>query len=76
MAIKVIDNWRRAHKFGSLWWTLAGILFSVLEVLNSTWFSLPYDIQQKLPNASVVSLVLFICVAIARVINWVKPDKE
>lgn len=70
----MIDNWKRAHKFASVWWSIAGIVAMLLEILNNTWFSLPQDIQNKIPNASYVSLALFIAIAIARLIKWVRPE--
>ncbi|WBQ32538.1 putative holin [Erwinia phage Kuerle] len=74
--VKLVDNWKRAHKFASIWWTVAGIVAMIFEILNNTWFSLPQEIQNKIPNASYVSLALFIAIAIARVIQWVKPESN
>ena len=76
MAFKIIDNWKRAHKFASIWWSIAGAVAMLLEILNNTWFSLPKDIQDKIPNASYVSLALFIAIAVARVIKWVRPEEN
>lgn len=75
MAVKIVDNWKRAHKFASMWWTIAGIVAMILEILNNTWFSLPADIQSKIPNSSYISLALFIAIAIARLIRWVTPEE-
>lgn len=75
MAVKIIDNWKRAHRFASMWWTIAGIVAMILEILNNTWFSLSADIQSKIPNSSYISLALFIAIAIARLIRWVTPEK-
>ncbi|AWN06198.1 putative holin [Erwinia phage phiEaP8] len=76
MAFKVIENWKRAHKFGSIWWAIAGVIAMLLEIFNNTWFSLPKDIQDKIPNAPLVSLLMFIAIIISRVIVWVRPEKE
>lgn len=74
--IRLISNWKRAHTFGSIWWCVAGILSMLLEILNNTWFSLPQEIQQRLPNASVISLCMFIGIMVARIIQWIKPEDD
>lgn len=76
MAFKVIENWRKAHKFASIWWCVAGVVAMLLEILNNTWFSLPREIQDKLPNAQYVSLAMFVAIALARIIRWVRPEEK
>lgn len=60
MAIKLIDDWKKAWKFASVQISTVGfILMSVIEMANSALISLPPFLQQQIPHASVVGLVLF-----------------
>lgn len=60
MAVKVIDDWKKAWKFASVQISAVGfILMSVIEMANSALISLPPHLQQQIPHASTVGLVLF-----------------
>lgn len=58
--IKLIPDWKRAWKFASVQiGTVGFILMSVIEMANSALISLPLHLQQQIPHASTVGLVLF-----------------
>ena len=76
MVLKVIPNIKRAHKFASIWWTVAGIILMGIDVINQTWYSLPPSVMSKMPHAADISLGIFICTGISRLIVWVKPEDK
>jgi hypothetical protein len=76
LKIKLIDNWRKAHKFASVWWCLFGLVCAGLEFANNTWISLPPHIHEKIPNDSTISGILFIFIILARVIEFAKPETD
>jgi hypothetical protein len=66
--IKLIDNWKSAWKFASVQLSILGItLMTLLELANQTWISLPPALQEQVPNAQLVSLVLFIAITLGRI---------
>lgn len=72
--VKLIDNWKKAHTFASIWWSVIGLICMVVDFIYNTWISLPDHVHDKIPNASVISSILFVCIMAARVIEFVKPE--
>lgn len=69
MKLKLIDNWKAAPKFASVQWSVLGLVLMVLlEAVQSAWVTLPPTVLTQLPNATVISAVLFGLVAAGRVL--------
>lgn len=60
MAIKMIDDWKKAWKFASVQFSAVGlVLMGILELVNQAIISLPPSITKDIPNAPTIGLVLF-----------------
>lgn len=74
LKMKLISDWRKAHKFASIQWSVLGFISMFIEMMHSTWFSLPPYILAKIPNASTVGMVLFGIVIVGRLVKFVRTD--
>lgn len=60
MAIKLVDDWKKAWKFASVQWAAVGlVLMTALEYANDLWIKLPADIQANVPYAGYIPAALF-----------------
>lgn len=68
--VRLIPEWKEAWKFASMRIQAAGLVIMVgAEMFGSTWNSLPVTLQQKLPHATTVALVLFGIGLIGRILQ-------
>ena len=71
MAIKMIDNWKKAWKLASVQISALGlILMSILEMVNQAIISLPPSIMKDIPNAQTIGLVLFALGLVGRLLSF------
>jgi hypothetical protein len=58
--LSIIDNWRQGWKWASVRTSALGIgVMGAAQVLGSTWAGLPPSIQERIPHADVIAMVLF-----------------
>lgn len=69
MKLRLIDNWKKAWKLASVQINAVGLVFMAIDFIGQTWNSLPPFIQQKIPNASTIALVLFALGIVGRLIK-------
>lgn len=70
MKVRLIDNWKKAWKLASVQWSAVGIVLTcVVEYLNSIWYSLPPQVVEKIPHSSYISIAIFVCVMIGRILK-------
>lgn len=74
--IKLIDNWKKAHKFGSIRWSVIGFVTMFIDSMYSSWFSIPPHILAKIPNGSTIGTVLFAIVIVARIVSFVRTSDD
>lgn len=68
--VSLIPDWKDAWKFASIRFQAAGLaIMAFAEIFGSTWGSLPVTLQQKLPHATTVALVLFGLGLIGRILK-------
>ena len=77
----VIPEWKRAWRFASIRLSMLGVFIMTLsEILGATWSGLPPSLQDKIPHASTIALVLFALSIIGRVLKTQEkqddPDRE
>lgn len=57
----LIDDWHRAFKFASVQISLLGVAaMGAAEVLGSSWGGLPPSLQDRIPHAQTIAMVLFV----------------
>lgn len=60
MAIKLIDDWKRAWKFASIQWGVVGLVVSMLlESASDLWIKLPAEIRNSIPYSGYIPAALF-----------------
>jgi hypothetical protein len=77
MRIKLIDDWRAAHKFGSVQVSGAmAIIFGAGPALLDAWRMLPDDLKDSLPHgwAHWIATGGFVLVLAARLLQVEKHD--
>ena len=75
MALKLIDDWKKAWKFASVQINVLGLcLMGVVEVLNQGWQVLPPDVQARIPHSTSIALVLFALGVIGRMVKLKGKD--
>ena len=74
--VSLIDNWRNAWKFASIQLNTIGLfVMAALEILGQSWEFLPLHIQQKIPHATELGLILFALAIVGRLfVLEKKPD--
>lgn len=66
--VKLIPNWKEAWKFASMRLSGLGvILMSVFEAVHQGWIALPSQVEERIPNAALIALVIYILVMIGRI---------
>lgn len=76
MKFQLIDNWRQAHKLGSVQVSGAmAAIFAVGPALMDTWRSIPDDLKDSLPHgwAHWIATAGFVMVLLARVTRKAAP---
>lgn len=75
--VRLIDNIADAAGFGSIWASVLGIAFSLLEVVLTYHHMMPSFIREILPSSSPAFAVLFGLVILARIfkIERIEDDK-
>ena len=72
----LIDDWQKVHTFASFRVGAIGTLLSAIDLVFQIWGALPTELQEKIPYASTVSLVLFLLVMVSRVVKWKDEDAD
>ena len=73
LKVKLIPEWKEAWKYASVRFQAAGIfVMAVAQFMGEAWNGLPAGLQQKLPHASTIALILFGLGLIGRVL--IKTD--
>jgi hypothetical protein len=73
--VSLIPDWKHAWKYASVHFQAAGVLLMAgAEILGETWKGLPPALQQKMPHATTIALVLFGLGLIGRILK--KNDSE
>lgn len=74
--VSLIDNWRNAWKFASIQLNTLGLfVMAALEILRQSWEYLPPHLQQKIPHATELGLILFALAIVGRLfVLEKKPD--
>lgn len=70
MRLKLIDEWRHAHRFGSVRLSAAmATLFGIGPSVLSAWSDIPDDLKQALPHgwAQAIAVGGFVLVLLARI---------
>ncbi|KVH51163.1 hypothetical protein [Burkholderia diffusa] len=73
MKLKLIDDWHRAHHFGSVQLSgLMALLFGAGPALFSAWGVIPDDLKASLPQgwSHWIATGGFVLVAVARVLQF------
>lgn len=68
--LRLVHNWKDAHTWASMWWSAAGFIFSVVELLDDIWDGLDHTLQNKIPYAGLTGMLLFLGSMIGRVVTW------
>jgi hypothetical protein len=72
--LSIIDNWRHGWKWASVRTSALGIgVMSMAEVFGSTWAGLPPSLQEKIPHADTLAIILF---SVALVGRFFKLEKK
>ena len=67
--VTLIDDWRSAWKFASIQLNTIGLfVMAALETLRQTWEYLPPHLQQKIPHATELGLILFALAIVGRLL--------
>jgi hypothetical protein len=75
--VRLIADWKKAWKFSSVRASLAGIgVMGVYTFANDIWYSLPLEVQERVPHASTVGMVLFALNIVFRIYKYVKVDED
>lgn len=72
MKLALIDNWRRAHKLGTVQLSAAfATVFGAGPALLDAWRSIPDDLKDKLPQgwAHWIATAGFVLVLVARLVK-------
>lgn len=68
--VSLIPDWKQAWKFASVHFQAAGLLLmGAAQILGETWNGLPPFLQQKMPHATTIALVLFGLGLIGRILK-------
>ncbi|MFP3556422.1 hypothetical protein [Paraburkholderia sp. SIMBA_054] len=68
--LTLVENWKDAHTWASMWWSGVGLVASSADLLNDIWTSLDQPMQSRVPYAPIVGVVLFAATMIGRVLVW------
>lgn len=69
MAIKLVDDWKKAWKFASVQWGVVGLtLMTALEYSNQLWIKLPADVQATIPYSGYIPAALFALSIVGRLL--------
>ena len=74
MKLTLVPNWKNAHKWASIWWSIGGIFISTVALLHEQWLSLDPQLLALIPNAPTIGLVLFLGTIVGRVLLLVKEQ--
>lgn len=75
--INLIEDWKSAWRYISVQFQAAGLLLMTLaQILGDTWNGMPATLQQKLPHATTIALVLFGLGLIGRVIKITEHEPD
>ena len=76
LKLHLIDDWDRAWKWASVRTSALGILImGAAQILGSSWTSLPPSLQQYIPHADVIAMILFGVTMVGRLFKWkVEPN--
>jgi hypothetical protein len=68
--VKLIDEWKSAWRFASVQIQAAGlVIMGVSQALGETWNQMPPNLQQLLPHANTIAMVLFGLGLIGRILT-------
>lgn len=67
--VTLVEDWKQSWKFASIRFNIAGFLLMLVDVIGATWVGLPSSIQDKIPHASTIAMVLFGLGAIGRILK-------
>lgn len=75
--MRLIENWRRAHRLWSVRLNAAGAVvmaaaLSAPDALAQAWAALPADLRGIVPHADAIALALFVAGFAARIVHQEK----
>ena len=66
--IKLIPDWKQSWKFSSIRFSALGaVVMSIMEGVHQGWIAMPSEVSQRVPNAAVIALVIYILVMLGRI---------
>lgn len=78
-----IPDWKQAWHFASIQWSAVGVVvMSILEAVHQGWLALPSQVSERIPNAPILALCIYVLVMVGRVYKLTqdddndKPDKR
>lgn len=73
--LKLIDNWKQAHKFASMKFSALGFLLSAADFCIQIWNVIPGSMMDRIPYAPLISMGLFILVIIGRIFKLTSDEE-
>lgn len=72
----LVDNWKEAHTWASMWWSALGFIVSFLDLVSEIWDSLDHHTIEHIPYAGAIGIVIFTGTMAGRVLIWTHDHLE